>query len=59
MIFFRAVQQDQCLLAADFHLLKPNCMTAVIRPITELSMKLKFNDRFGCPHNAMCVCVMI
>lgn len=36
-----------------------NCMTAVIRAITELSIKLRFNDRFGCPHNAMCVCVMI
>lgn len=34
-------------------------MTAAIRAITELSIKLRCNDRFGRPHNAMCVCVMI
>lgn len=46
-------------MAAHFHLLNPDIMTAVIRAITELSVELKFNDRFGCPHNAMWVCVMI
>lgn len=46
-------------VAADFHLLNPDCMTAAIRAITELSVELKFNDRFGCPRNAMWVCVMI
>lgn len=35
----------------------PNCMTAVIRAISELPTKLTFNDRFGCPRTAMCVCV--
>lgn len=42
-----------------FTVLNPGCMTAAISPITELSIKLRFNDRFGCPHNAMCVCVMV
>lgn len=47
------------LLAAHLHLLKSLiAWQHVIAPITELS-KYKFNDRFGCPHNAMCVCVMI
>lgn len=56
----RAVQQDKCACWLHIYTLWiPIAWQHVIRPINELSIKLTFNDRFGCPLNAMCVWVMI